>query len=342
MAKKKKNTARNVAIGAGVLAAGLLLLLGTDANAESADGDRGDGGEGPGDDLPDVDDLPQPQDDPLGPDTDEPTPPDTPDPDPPGPQTPPLGFVAPGGGDGGGPDDLSPNPPSPEPEGPDPDFEHLPDFYNPDYPDPGKFYQVTAGRDSKGLFDIAYRWRLASLFLAAKNAGGLSDDEARDWAAARVGSNTMAGQGVAVDYILCAAWNDILYGSNTVAAHNRRGPHGRGIDLVPQHAANWDLIMAEMSPIRNVRLGSPGSVGTPANVGQGSARLPLLWMPRLDDQILWDSDGQDFVAAGPWGDGSTFFFPPPVVQELGIDDRSNAGLGAWGCSAGSANYDGEG
>jgi hypothetical protein len=62
-------------------------------------------------------------------------------------------------------------------------------------------------------------------------------------------------------------------------------------------------------------------------------------MPRLSDQRLWDSYGQELKVAGAWADGSLFSFPPPVVMNLGIDDATNsADLNVWGCGAGEASY----
>ena len=148
-----------------------------------------------------------------------------------------------------------------------------------------------------------------------------------------------SAQATRADYILCVAWNDIAYGSYAVASKNRRGPHGRGIDLVPQHSDNWRRIKQRKRVRRNVFLGTPGMVGTPRNAGRGDAKLPVLWMPRLSDQVLWDSDGQELRAAGTWADGSSFAFPPPVVMDLGIDDATDsATLDVWGCGDGEGSY----
>lgn len=223
------------------------------------------------------------------------------------------------------------------PKGPNPKFRDLDRYYNADWPDPGKFYQV-GSRDSDGLYGIAWRWFFTSLYLAARRAGGLDEEAARAWASARVGPKGGA-QATRADVILCAAWNDVTYGSFTVASKNRRGPHGRGIDLVPQHADNWKRIRQRKRVRRNVYLGEPGETGTPRNAGKGNAKLPLLWMPRLSDQRLWDSDGQELKVAGAWADGSLLSFPPPVVMNLGIDDATNsADLNVWGCGAGEASY----
>ena len=226
---------------------------------------------------------------------------------------------------------------NPTPKGPNPKLDDLDRYYNADWPDPGKFYQV-GRQDTDGLYGIAWRWFYTCLFLAARNAGGLDDEAARQWAQARVGAKGNA-QGKHADVILCVAWNDVLYGSYVVASKNRRGPHGRGIDLVPQHAANWQRLRQGKDARRNIRLGTPGTVGTPSNVGQGDAKLPLLWMPRLDDQRLWDSDGAALKTAGTWADGSSFGFPPPVVMKRDIDDATgSATLQVWGCGSGEGNY----
>lgn len=261
----------------------------------------------------------------------------------------PVGGASPGGGKKSGgqkprrtsPKTVSPRRTSPKgdttPKGPNPKIRDLDAYYNADWPDPAKFYPVS-GRDSGGVYGITWRWFYTCLFLAAKNAGGLDDEAAREWASERVGPKG-AAQAERADFILCAAWNDIVYGSHAVASKNRRGPHGRGIDLVPQHADNWTRIGQRKRVRRNVYLETPGTVGTPRNAGQGNAKLPLLWMPRLSDQVLWDSDGQTLKAGGTWADGSSMVFPPPVVMNLGIDDATDsAELSVWGCGEGEGNY----
>ncbi len=226
---------------------------------------------------------------------------------------------------------------NPKPKGPNPKIRDLERYYNAEWPDPGKFYQV-GGQDSDGLYGIAWRWFYTCLFLAARNAGDLDDEAARAWASARVGPKGGA-QAEHADFILCVAWNDINYGSYVVAAKNRRGPHGRGIDLVPQHADNWWRIRKRKRARRNVEVGQPSTTGTPRNAGQGNAKLPLLWLPRLNDQRLWESNGRTLKAAGTWADGSSFYFPPPVVMKLGIDDATGtANLSVWGCGAGQGDY----
>lgn len=358
--KKKKTTDkakrnRRIAIGAGVAAlAGLAVFLASgDSEAKDPSGGKaggggglkgggksgggsssGGGGAGPSGTLPGADDLPAPKDDPLAPSPR---------------RTTPSGGggssdggarrVSPsGGGDGDGGSPRRTNPPIVEPTGPDPRIKDLPGFYNDEWPDPGKFYQV-GGQDSDGLYGIAWRWFYTCLFLAARNAGGLDDDAASAWAAERVGSKGVA-QAERADYILCVAWNDIVYGSYTVASKNRRGPHGRGIDLVPQHGDNWRRILDSRRVLRNVYLGTAGAEGTPRNAGAGDARLPLLWMPRLDDQALWSSGGSTIKAAGTWANGWSFYHPPPVVMKLGIlDATQSAGLGVWGCGEGQIDYE---
>ncbi len=236
---------------------------------------------------------------------------------------------------GGSPKRTNPKPTTPK--GPNPKIRDLDRYYNAEWPDPGKFYQV-GSQDSDGLYGIAWRWFYTCLFLAARNAGGLDDEAARAWASARVGPKG-AAQAERADFILCVAWNDINYGSYVVAAKNRRGPHGRGIDLVPQHANNWWRIRQRKQVRRNVELGKPGATGTPQNAGQGNAKLPLLWLPRLKDGRLWESDGRTLKVAGTWADGSSFYFPPPVVLNLGIDDATgSASLSVWGCGAGQGEY----
>lgn len=244
--------------------------------------------------------------------------------------------TTPDGGSGG--DRTPPRRTTPEgttPTGPDPTIDELP--YNSENPDPGTFYQVTAGgEDAKGLLNIARRYALTSLFLAARNVGELDDDGARNWASENAPDAEKLREWA--DYILCVAWNDVLYGSFRVSANNRRGPHGRGIPLSPMHADNWQRLLEGRNPLRNVRLHSAGEVGTPSNVGRGDQRLPLLWMPQLDEQVLWDSRGATLRAGGTWANGFSFYFPPPIVMARSINDPTDASLGAWGCGEGRATY----
>ena len=271
VAKRKRR--RRLAVGAGVgVGLGLLLLFAT-ANANGDEpkpgggggggggkgrgkgfkglggkgsGGTGDddigggGGQGPGGDLP------KPGEDPLGPSPKGGGKPSRTNPKGGGGKKKPS-RINPGGGGGKKPSRTNP---TPKPGGPDPEIDDLTDYYNADWPDPGKLYQV-GRQDADGLYGIAWRWFYTCLFLAARNVGGLSDEDARAWAAERVGPKGVA-QGERADYLLCVAWNDVTYGSNTVAAKNRRGPHGRGIDLVPQHANNWRRIRERRQVRRNV------------------------------------------------------------------------------------------
>ncbi|MGH1343781.1 MAG: hypothetical protein ACRBN8_19650 [Nannocystales bacterium] len=248
-----------------------------------------------------------------------------------------------GGNDGANrtnPDDGSKdgsNRTNPKPVGPDPGPEDLPDYYNDENPDPGGFYQVThGGEDAKGLLNIANRYALTSLFLAARNVGGLSRDEAIAWAQANAPGPAKLREWA--DYILCVAWNDVHYGSFRVTSNNRRGPHGRGIPFSPMHADNWRRIREGRSTLRNVRLHSANESGTPSNLGQGDQKLPLMWMPQLDERVLWESGGKVLRAGGNWANGYSYYFPPPIVMRLSIEDPTDANLGIWGCGEGEADY----
>ncbi len=340
---KKKN--RRVALAvSSVLAGGALLLLGGRANAQepTADGrslKRKKRKYSPEEDLPTP---PKPGTggggtlpaDPLGPgDGPSRTNPSDDDDDDPARKNPADGPTPsrrnPSSGDDD--DDYDPIRVNPKPSGPDPKWKDLPRFFNPDWPDPGKFYPVASGDFQ---YRIARRWLNSSLFLAAKNAGGLSDEEALDWAAARGPSGNFGGpqDREAWDFILCSAINDMAYGSFRVGASNRRGPHGRGIDFNPQHADNWGRLSRRLPMRRNVRLHQAGESGTPRNAGQGDRAFPVLWMARLDDETLYRSDGRVLKAAGPWADGNNFSFPPPVVMRAGVDDATGgADLEVWGC-----------
>ena len=247
----------------------------------------------------------------------------------------------PGGGDSKGGKRVNPrgggDRTNPKPVGPNPGPEKLPDYYSDEWPDPLKFYQVTpGGEDAKGLYNIARRYALSCLYLAATEVGGLDPDEAIEWAQARSPDSSEVREWA--DYILCVAWNDVHYGSLRVTANNRRGPHNRGIPLSPIHADNWRRILDGRSTLRNVRLHKAGEVGTPQNVGKGDRRLPLLWMPGLDYEVLWQSGGKTLRAGGNWANGFSYYFPPPIVMRLSVQDPTNAGLGVWGCGEGQADF----
>lgn len=226
---------------------------------------------------------------------------------------------------------------SPTPVGPNPTIDELPDYYSDEWPDPQKFYQVTAGgEDAKGLFNIARRYAEGCLYLAATDAGELKHEAAIEWAEERSPDAEKVREWA--DYILCVAWNDVIYGSRRVTPNNRRGPHGRGIPLSPIHADNWARMLDGRNPLRNVLLHKQGEVGTPGNVGRGDRKLPLLWMPGVDMKVLWDSDGETLRAAGSWSNGFSYYFPPPVVMARSINDPTDAELGAWGCGEGKATF----
>lgn len=196
-----------------------------------------------------------------------------------------------------------------------------------EYPEGGGFYQAVYGDTMGGIRSgsISRRFLLSEGYLAAKEYGGLSDDDARAWAADLAARGPMRVR--AMDLIQCSGWNDALYG-----AEPRRGtrvsPHGRSILLLPRHATNAKLLAAGESPVRNIRAKSGESV-------HGDWRkLEFLWLPAIDRRVLWESSGETLTTAGQvWPDGNTKHNPPTWVMSLGIIDESDDldSFETWGC-----------
>lgn len=185
-----------------------------------------------------------------------------------------------------------------------------------EYPEGGGFYQALYGDTLGGTrsSSIAKRYLLSEGFLAAKEYGGLSDDDARAWAAdlAARGSMRIA----AMDLIQCSGWNDTMYG-----AEPRRGTRvsatGRSILLLPRHAPIGEQLAAGDSPARNIQAESG------AGVHDDWRNLEFLWLPAINRRVLWDSSGETLTTEGQvWPDGNSKHNPPAWVMGLGVIDES--------------------
>jgi hypothetical protein len=216
-----------------------------------------------------------------------------------------------------------------DPGGPTPG--QIDDLLDP-YPTPGTFYQVVTGDNFTGDNGIATRLARSALFLAAQEAGGLSQDDAIAWAKVRDGYAT--ARRPVTQWIACAPFNDALYATYAFSDKSIPGMQGRAIRLLNTSAPNVARIRQGEPPIRNVRICAPGDPpscsSSPVN---GAYRgRELLWMPGFDLQRLWDSGGSDWKPGGVWGDGTTKILPPPKIWALGILDVSESGRSSWGCA----------
>lgn len=297
------DTGKKVAIGVGIL----ILLLGFSASAS-----------------------PPPTDEPDGPD---------PDPDPDDDDDVNVVFVPPG--------NLPPlNPTGPvAPVGPtfEPGEIDVDDWVK-DYPTGGTFYQVRTGDilgGQNGTRSIAYRLLLTEAFLAAKNVGGLDDATARSWAR-NVAQNGNRIRTV-IHLIQCSMINDMVYGTWGYGSQAVAGPHGRAIRLVPQHANNLQRLRDGEPLARNIRMRFPANAGDSSGVGVDPdlRSFELLYMPKLNEQILWDSGGLDLTTEGmEWPNGTDMGNWPPPWSWRGGPDNFDADADAfmatdeeWGCDA---------
>jgi hypothetical protein len=220
-------------------------------------------------------------------------------------------------------------PDEPEPGGDDPtDVDDL----IVDYPRPARFYQVRYGDNFMGNQGIATRLARSALYLAATERGGLDQAAANAWAAARMST---AARRAVTDLLSCTPINDWRYGTWAFTVGVARpGPHGRAIRLLPIHFNDRARLAAGDGFSRNIRKGQPGD---PPSVSQGgvedgASSFEFLWLPGIDLQKLWESNGQTWDVGGTWSDGSSQVDPPPAIWAQGMTDYSGSGQGVWGCA----------
>ena len=233
---------------------------------------------------------------------------DKPDPDPkPGPDPDPDPVPV-------GPDGFIP---VPTPDGPNPPFNDIvtPDLPGTDgWPEPGKFYQVR-GNDNQSMLRIASRALYTGAYQAAKQVGGLSDEDADAFADA-FRSNATRQANFAND-IQCESWNDAVYSTFGFGNKAQEAPSGRAMRLLPQHANNLQRLRNEQRPQRRQRYGKDGDQKTNKQSGSGS-KHELLYIPGLDLNVLWNVGVVQL--GGEWPDGASKANPPTWVLDLGVKD----------------------
>lgn len=227
-----------------------------------------------------------------------------------------------------------------QPEAPDePPPADLPDVndWTDPYPTPGRFYQVKQGDN---LSSIARKALLSAGYIAAKEIGELDDAEAQSFAqkVASSGSRRIKY----INIIQCSAWNDALYETYGFGDKAHESPNGRALRLIPQHANNRARLAAGKAPIRNIALGSPADKGKGNRIGVDPAYrqgFEFLWMPAIDLDQLWASDGDLVTPEGlTWDDGTPQTLPPPWAFQLAIEDVSGVTLTEFGCGLGEWDF----
>lgn len=237
-------------------------------------------------------------------------------------------------------------PPEPDPDEPEP-FDPTPyeTPHDADYPTPGTLLQVRygdrllgtflpnkSGNDAEGqaLRSIAYATLLTAGYMAAKEIGGLSHEDALKFAA-DVG-NDPQNRVEYVQLIQCSPWNDALYTTYGFGPQSWESPAGRALRFLPQHYDNRSRLVQGLSPKRNMSLGTPADKksGNGYGVDQNQHNFAYIWLPKINLQILWDSGGTEITTQGiTWEDGSNGIMPPPIVLDYGVENVPKAV--SWGC-----------
>lgn len=209
---------------------------------------------------------------------------------------------------------------------------------DPKWPLPGTFYEVEAGdillgTNPGGAHSIVYSTLLSAAYKVAVEIGNLEHEAAIAFA-----QSVAYDPEARLDYmylILCSPWNDALYGTHGYDAAyigNFDSNSGRALRLQGMHYDNYDRIRQGIPPKRNIRLGNPSTPGDKSGTPMNGAQLSyeFLWLPAINLQKLWSSQGQDITTEGmEWEDGSTVLMPPPIVANL-LPQNVPAGL--WGCT----------
>ncbi len=256
-----------------------------------------------------------------------------------------------------------------------PDPKDIDDIVKP-VPIGGAFYKVkygdwpgwgTAGgsnltNPSKG-FAVAVMYIRREMFEAAKERGGLSDAAAWAWVNTAIGgSKVIHAANLALDIMLCSAFNDACYGTwgycGTIAHQHGRcknitnhpGPQGRAIQYEKKHPDNIARFKQGQVAARYCTIGSAGQAGDglSKNASGKTGHYPQLWIPMLDRERLWATGGNGFptqieVEPTPhtWDDSSPMSSPPPFITRGGeiLDFSGTLHLpSAFGCAGEAMNF----
>lgn len=214
-----------------------------------------------------------------------------------------------------------------------------------DYPTPGTLLQLRYGdrllgnfspsntgsdEDGQALRSIAFTTLLTAGFMAAKEFGGLSDEDAREFA--RDVANDNNNRIEYVNLIQCSPLNDAVYATYGFGPKAWESPAGRALRLLPYHFNNRDRLMLGLGFRRNMSLGvsADKNRGTSYGLDPGQRNFAYIWLPKINLQLLWESGGLDVTTQGvTWADGSNGIMPPPEVLAYGVEDIPESI--AWGC-----------
>jgi hypothetical protein len=133
--------------------------------------------------------------------------------------------------------------------------------------------------------------------------------------------------------IRCSPWNDQLYGQTdpykaggSATVTYMMEPSGRGLNWMPVHSNNINLLSQDKQPKRNTNMqGDP--------VGPATSHMQL-WIPAVNLDFLAPSladSALNVTTQGmAWSDGSSTIQPPPTIAEVGVDTGVTGVL--WGCA----------
>lgn len=216
------------------------------------------------------------------------------------------------------------------------DFDPKPadvDTITKDYCTPATFHQVKAGETWLGKSMMMTRYASSALYMAAKEVGGLDNDAALEWASSG-GRNAHDAQVELAKIVACTPINDVRYGTYAIGANDIVGATGRAIRLAATATPDHDRIRAAQPMGRNVPLGKPGDPLSLSmeGVDPNFHARPFLWLPGIDLELLWQSNGYQWRPGGKWKAGTSKIAPPPAIYALGVTDYTNSSNELWGCA----------
>jgi hypothetical protein len=201
-----------------------------------------------------------------------------------------------------------------------------------DYCTPSTFHQVKEGETWLGKSQMMTRYASSALYMAAKEIGKLSNDAALEWASSG-GRNGHDAQVELAKIVACTPINDVRYGTYAIGTNDNVGATGRAIRLAATATPDHERIRNAQPMGRNVPLGKPGDplADSMHGVDPSFHARPFLWLPGIDLELLWQSDGYQWRPGGKWKAGTSKIAPPPAIYALGVTDYSNSGNDLWGC-----------